>query len=465
MTFPRQTTFWKFVAGLLAVELVSWLAYTGPRSELIITSGIVVLLVAIAWKRPTWLVFASIAELVVGGKGYLLFLTFGEIDISLRMILFVIVLLRAASVVLRDWKILRRTVVSNSFLIFVGWLLIAGGIALVRQNSLSSIYSDANAFMYLLLLPAWTILVRPDPNWKQRVVAIILAGATIIGLKSWLVVLLFGQDLHSISQMYHWIRNTGVGEITYINANVYRVFFQSHIYSLLVLCATLVVFIRQRGPRWLIIPMAMSAVGVYISLSRSFWLGFGVALLAICIWLIKIRAWKSISRLYILFPLVIFSWAMMVWALSFPGFSLNAGRANTVVSRLQGTDSANAATSRANQIRPLLKSIGHHPIIGSGFGTTVTYISTDPRAPGLRTTSAFELGYLDLWLKLGAVGVAVYAFWVIGLWRRVSRTPWAGFFLLSGIALVTVHMTTPYLNHPLGLGWLMLTSLFSYDRE
>lgn len=465
MIFPRQSTFWKFVAGLIAVEFVSWLAYGSSSSEQIITSTVTVILLVLAWKRPTWLAYISIAELIVGGKGYLFFLTFSQVDISLRMILFTIVLLRAGPVVLHDCKILRRTVVSNSFLIFIGWLFVAGIVALLRHNALSGIYSDANAFIFLLLLPAWAILLRTDNNWKHRVMAIIFAGATVIGLKSWMIVLLFGQDLNSIHYIYRWIRNTGVGEITYINANVYRVFFQSQIYSLLVLCATLVLFTRQHLPRWILVPMTASALGVYISLSRSFWLGLGVALVALLVWLVKTRAWKAVARLSIIFPLAIFSWTMMVWALSFPSFSLNGGRGSTVVSRLQGTDSANAATSRTNQIRPLLRSIGRHPVIGSGFGTTVTYISTDPRTPGLRTTSAFELGYLDLWLKIGLVGIFIYAMWVIGIWRRLLRTSWSGFFLLSGVALVTVHLTSPYLNHPLGLGWLMLTSLFSYERE
>ncbi len=463
MTWPRAQTYWRVVGIFGLVEVVSWLAYIGPRSEQIITGLMVLLFLFMAWKRPIWLVYASIGELVVGSKGYLFFLHFGHQEISIRMIVFSLVVLAALPHIVRQWRSLRQTVLSISFLFFVGWLAVSVLIAVFRHTSLFAIYADANAFLFLALLPAWWIVVRRDRQWRQHILAIVLAGATIIGLKSWLIVLLFGQDLSTIRHVYEWIRNTGVGEITYINANVYRVFFQSQIYSLLTLCLTLTMFIRQRPPRWWVIPMAMSALGVYISLSRSFWLGLTVGVIVLIGWLVKDRAWMMIRRLWVVLPLGIFAWAMLVWALSFPAFNLAGGRANTVLARLHGSGSADAAASRSNQIQPLLQAISRHPVIGSGFGTSVTYLSTDPRTKGLRTTDAFELGYLDVWLKLGMVGLVLYAVWVLGLWRRISRTAWSEMFLISGMAVSIVHLTTPYLNHPLGLGWLMLTSLYVYD--
>lgn len=463
MIYPSVKTYGKIVAVFCAVELLSWLAYIGPRSELYITIALLLVALIFAWKRPVWLAYASIAELIVGSKGYLFFLQFGQTKISIRMILFVLLISVAIPNILREWKTLRTTVLNRIFLLFIGWLILSVIIAIVRHNNLSTTYTDVNAFIYLALLPVWWLIVRRDPSWRANILAILLAGATIIGFKSWLMVLLFGQDISSIRQVYTWIRNTGVGEITFINNNMYRVFFQSQIYSLITLCVTLVLYVRTNAPRWLIIPMTMSALGVYISLSRSFWLGLGVFAILFIGWIIRRREWPSLARLSITLPLGIFAWAMLVWALSFPAFSLAGGRANAVANRLNASGSADAATSRANQIQPLLKSIGNHPIIGNGFGTTVTYFSTDPRTKGWKTTSAFELGYLDLWLKIGLAGMVLYAGWIIGIWRQIAKTPWAGIFIFSGLALAAVNLTSPYLNHPLGIGWLMLTTLYAYD--
>ena len=464
MKLPSARKFWLLLAGFAVLEILSWLAYTNMATEQGVAIAVLIVLLIVAWKKPTWLAYASIAELVVGSKGYLIFLTMGGAKVSLRMMLFVFVLGIALPHIIRQWSSLQKTILSRSYIFFILWLVIGVLFGIYYRHPFGTIYSDANAFIYVALLPSWWILLRRDPDWKTTTIAILLAGATMIGFKSWLMVLLFGRDLSFLHQLYTWVRNTGVGEITLINNNVYRVFFQSQIYTVLAFLFSLVIWATQRPARWWIIPVTFSALGVYISLSRSFWLGVIVALLVFIVLLLKQRAWKKIARLWILLPIGIFSWAMMIWAISFPAFSLH-GQANAVVSRFNGTGSASAATARRNQIKPLFSAIAQHPVLGSGLGKTVTYFSTDPTIHGNRTTTAFELGYLDLWLKLGLVGVTLYAWWIFGLWKKFAQTIWGMPFIIAGAALVVIHLTSPYLNHPLGLGWLMLTSLFAYDAS
>lgn len=465
MIWPRFKTYLMFLGFFVLIEVVSWIAYLGPTWEQWVTGLVSVLIVGIAWKRPRWLALISIAEIVVGSKGYLLYGMFHGQHITLRMIVFVILVAVSIRPLWRAWIEARTAILSRSWLFLMAWLGVAVVVAFARSTGLGAIYSDANAFVFFLLLPAWWVQLKDWPEWKSTVVALLMAGATVIGVKTWLMVILFGQNIHNLRHVYEWIRNTGVGEITYINANMYRVFFQSQVYSLLVFCFVMVGYVRSPAPRWILVPLAWSAIGIYISLSRSFWLGLAVALITLVAWFMRQREWSALRRCWILLPLGVTAWAMFVWGLSFPAFRLSGGRASAVVARLQGSSAADASTSRTNQIRPLVQSIGHHPVIGSGFGTTVTYISTDPRTPGWKTTAAFELGYLDLWLKIGLVGLILYGVWILGLWRRVSRQVWGGPLIIAGIALVVVHSTSPYLNHPLGIGWLMMTSLFAYDRH
>lgn len=141
-----------------------------------------------------------------------------------------------------------------------------------------------------------------------------------------------------------------------------------------------------------------------------------------------------------------------------------------------------AGASRFALIKPLLSGIAVHPVWGQGFGTTITYASKDLRAiqasnGGLYTTFSFEWGYLDLWLKLGALGFAVYVYflWCIArsgrlAWKVMGSSPERQVVVmgavLSGVALLVIHATTPYLNHPLGIGWVMLTAaIFNIMQE
>jgi O-antigen ligase len=138
-----------------------------------------------------------------------------------------------------------------------------------------------------------------------------------------------------------------------------------------------------------------------------------------------------------------------------------------------------AAKSRWQLLPPLLTEIKKHWLLGAGFGSTITYRSFDPRVlasspTGLYTTSAFEWGWLDTWLKLGLVGLLIYLALIYkilkrGWWRlKVERrAPYLSLGLnFTLIALVIINFFTPYLNHPLGLGWLMLVAaIFEYQTK
>ena len=170
--------------------------------------------------------------------------------------------------------------------------------------------------------------------------------------------------------------------------------------------------------------------------------------------------WKTLWRLA---AGVALGYLLFSWAVNFPyPFAVHGGKSNAVVTRLEHQESGDAATARKNQIQPLLSEIKHNPIFGRGFGATVRYYSTDPRIRGWRVTDAFELGYLDLWLKLGIIGIGLYAWWGWSLLRKAWHSPLSIMIIPSLIALAAIHMTTPYLNHPLGLGWLALATLLLY---
>ncbi len=137
--------------------------------------------------------------------------------------------------------------------------------------------------------------------------------------------------------------------------------------------------------------------------------------------------------------------------------------------RLTDLDEA-AVRSRWDLLPPLGREIIKHPIIGSGFGTTVTYKSSDPRAVqvnpgGIFTTYAFEWGFLDIMLKIGLTGLIVYLLLIGKIWRSGWRLGQSGEFISFGLllglgALLATNFFSPYLNHPLGIGYIILSDIF-----
>lgn len=460
--WPRYV---QWVGGLMLFEILSWLGFLWPP---LMTASFVAMAAIgfwLAWQRPAWLAWLTLVELVVGGKGYLLSLSFGPATLSLRLLLFCLLflatVLRAARRGLDDWRGL-RPVGLGALLI---WVVATAAWGWWRGNGLGAVFFDVNGFLYLLIFFMWWPF-RRLPGWVDQAVVVLLAGVSVLAIKSWLAVLLFAHDIPSITTFYRWIRSTGIGEITFISKNVYRVFFQSHLYAVLVMLLTFGGLLSGRAPRWWVAPFFFSALAAYISLSRSLWLGLGAGFLALAVFGVARRNWRRWSAFLLLAPTAVGVWLAMSWALHFPAVLTPIGApgpSDVVISRLRSVASRQAASARVNQIQPLLRAIRRHPIIGSGFGTTVTYFSTDPRVRGWRTTAAFELGYLDLWLKIGLVGLVLYGWWIGGIWRRLRRSSSLWFLTGGLVAVLVTHLTTPYLNHPLGLGWLALVGLLSYD--
>ena len=97
------------------------------------------------------------------------------------------------------------------------------------------------------------------------------------------------------------MRDSRTGEITPFADNFFRVFMKSQFY---VVIAWLVTFVKQLGLRfnWLnFIYLSILASAIFISLSRSFWLGIAVAICLLLAYVIISKrhyfSWKIIVTL------------------------------------------------------------------------------------------------------------------------------------------------------------------------
>ena len=178
----------------------------------------------------------------------------------------------------------------------------------------------------------------------------------------------------------------------------------------------------------------------------------GLAAALVMMGLLALPKWSEIRKQILVF---VFSGLATVVLVSLVLTGLGGARA--LFDRANITTEA-AAYSRWNLLPVITKQIMISPIIGQGFGATVTYQSADPRVlakdpSGTYETYAFEWGWLDLWLKLGLWGMLIYLAWLLAVIRDLLKTKKieATWLALSLVALMVVHFFTPYLNHPLGL--------------
>lgn len=472
------------LAGIALLEAASWFGWQYPVLGSVFTIALVCGWLWVASRNEGVAVLLLVVELCLGSQGYLISFKFGTTILSFRMVLF------ACAVGYILWKIISKRnfeLWHSEWKLWYGAVLLAItwglAVALGRGNAFAALFLDVNGFFYLALFPLFVSSAAREGIAKYGVS--ILTGALLwLSLKTLLVLYAFSHiSPEALTNLYHWWRQTGFGEITYVSENFYRVFAQSQVYAALAsaLCFALLWAVGWRRTNgrvrlWLIISSWLALSTTAASLSRSFWLGLSVAWIAVP--LLQWTDWKRFVRylgVSLVLVLASLGTVLAITRLSWPLVPLGTTSAGAFSQRL-GVNEA-AGQSRLRLLGPLWRAVAQAPLIGSGYGATVTYATTDPRivastagGSGITTTYAFEWGYLDLWYKLGIVAMFGYlliylrTLWVSAvLWRRGTLAA-AVFFSL--LCLMVIHLTTPYLNHPLGLGVLMaIVAVLGYSSK
>jgi hypothetical protein len=263
-----------------------------------------------------------------------------------------------------------------------------------------------------------------------------------------------------------------------------RIFFQSHIYILGAFYALLLALGRFWGEisknRRLLIFMTvgLSLTGslLLMSFSRSFWVAAIAALPIYALIAFKRFGAKRlmISLAFILLSLVIGLGAVAAtvkFPFPKPGFDFNV--TDAFASRALKISGEPAVSSRYALLPELWKELKVQGWIGAGFGETVTYRTSDPKVlqannEGVYTTYAFEWGWLDIYLKLGLAAVLFYLFLMARMTKDAfeKETFLSDLFAISLAILAIVSVFTPYTNHPLGIGWLLLAAaVISWEKK
>lgn len=466
------------VVAFVLFDVVSIFAYRFTLLQWALLPVIAVSLLILGIRNLSWALYLPLAELFWGSFGRSLSWQIGQFDVTLRLLMLVIFMVLWAirwrshpwNFSIRNWQHLLYL----GLLLTVTWGLFNGWNHHYRSVN---IFLDANAYFYLVYYPLWSAVFKVDDI--RRIVSLLMASATVLSIKTITLFYIFAHDYWLLNPMYLylWLRDTRIAEITYSGSGWWRIFMQSQIY---IGIAWLFHWLRRspedsRGGTaaysWLL-PLLMTTA-LIISFSRSYWLALATTM-AVCLVFVYPIVYRNVVGSLRLGRLAVGLLVVAVIAI-FALFTIptidQVSWDDSLRSRFNLVGADPAAASRIQLLVPLMDAIYREPLFGSGFGATVTYFSQDPRLKipsnpsGQVTAYAFELGYLDQWLKIGLVGLA---FWIVALggqfvfgWklrRQLQGREQILVPLLAGLMFVMLtHFFSPYLNHPLGLGYLMLT--------
>ncbi|MFA7314513.1 MAG: O-antigen ligase family protein [Candidatus Magasanikbacteria bacterium] len=467
--------FFQTILLIILLESASLITFYYPNLQKILFLIITIILSYFIIKKIKYGIYILLTELIIGGQGYLFFYEIGNFKLSIRLTIFLIIFFVWF---IKTLKQRNFNFIKNKFFYLVLSLFIIIAIAIIqailKNRDLLSIFLDSNGYLYFGLIGIFlTTKINSLKNLnKNKIIQIFLAATSWISIKTILILMLFSYGLAKVGDnlFYKWIRDTRVGEITQMTYPIYRIFFQSHFYNLLALVLILSLLflytkkeLHKNFALWLLLFLNLSTI--IISQSRSFFVS-GLLTLAVLffslIFIFKIN-WKKIIFFVVIIPILFYS------NIIFVNIILNT-QVNILATRLSDqTNNSSSISSRSAQIKPLLTEIKKSPFFGHGFAKKITYKNSDPRIKttnnptGSYTTYSFELGYLDIILKTGILGFLLYMFLIFYLSFKLfllsKKQRWLFGIILGIFSLVITNFFTPYFNHPLGIGFILLSIL------
>lgn len=476
---------------LVLAEIFSFCGFLYPSFNKVCFLSILIIALIASLKKLEYGIYILLAELFAGSFGYAFFYDFNGTAISLRIGLFLIImsawLAKMANKKNREEGI--KLIKENKFIkyyfllhVFLIWGVIAG---FLYRNGASNVFFDSNAYIYFgLLFPLITEILTLEQ--VKNIFLIFAASVIVVSTKTMLLLYVFSHKMYyAMGFLYRWVRDYRFAEITEMKYGFYRVFSQAHIY-VLILLFFMVFFIfshlskekeKDTGKKIFFAALYIISLAVIIiDLSRSFWAGgFAGVLFMYYIFIFVMRyPWKKLLNITLmLFSGAVVAFVIIMAVVKFPYPKENGEfSADLLSDRVTELIGESGAKSRWNLLPILAAAAEKHIFLGSGFGATVTYQSSDPRIRSLNSsgeykTYAFEWGYLDIILKIGILGMAAYL-WLI--WKILSK----GWEIIRGknnysavisgcmigiILILATSIFSPYMNHPLGIGYIMLCSV------
>jgi len=481
-----------FFAIIFLFESLSFLSYYYPFLNLAVFIILVIACLIASIYNLKFGLYMILIELFFDSMGYIFFSEYGGIKISIRIALWLIVmsiwLAKFLISLFKERRELIKKYTSIPFLknfCFLAFFIIVALFSGIMKNGFSDAFFDFNAWMYFaLIFPLWHVISfnsnKESNLWWTNVVNIFLAGIVFLIFKSLFVLFLFSHNVPVIYDLYSWTRGYSLGEITDMSNGLYRIFFQSQIFIVLAWIFFSVQFMRATSKKskiYLFVFLSFLSSVLILSFSRSFWVG-GILTFALVLVLLLIKfGFKKIIKYFSFILLsLIAGFLIMFITVKFPWPNSEAQFGlGSLSNRANISNGESAVSSRWALLEAMKGDLINNFFLGRGFGARLEYKSSDPRvlertADGLYSTYAFEWGWFDIWLKLGLLGVLSYVVLLFVVLKKVWFDFWKDKNMISLglgaglVVLIIVNFFTPYLNHPLGIGFIILSILFLKDE-
>lgn len=446
--------------------------------------------VVLTYRNIAWGLAFALLEIFIGGHGHLFSLAEFGVPLSVRIVIFLGVMLGFSGRVIVKREFPKFVMARDAALAIILAAIALGGLVGVFSNPLSAVFDDANSYLLLLYaLPFAAVTWRTEERAlmiKTLFVSALWVSVTTLALSFAFTHL----NPEGIWKLYVFVRDARLFEVTLLSGPAelvatlfdkpwyFRVFAQGQLAVCLagLFVGSAIVFAPKLDLKrdWPVFLAQAAFLGVILaSFSRSFYVGLIAAAAVFVILAFKggVSIKQFVQRSLVHVPLVVLG-VLLVWlTIVIPP---RPDLRSSPFYKGESDDTRElAVSSRWNLLPPMMDEIWSSPVIGSGFGEEVTFISDDPRVRAINpngewTTYRFEWGFQDIWLKMGVLGLAGFSAYLLTIgvasWQQIKKTVATSWLMAASAATVTflyvTHVFSPYLNHPLGLATMLFVLVF-----
>ncbi|WP_315113939.1 O-antigen ligase family protein [Clostridium intestinale] len=371
-----------------------------------------------------------IVEMILGGLGNIF-------NLPIRKALFGFTLLFCLYFLISERKSISKKYIWNIFFV-LSYIAYGTVVGLIYGNSVNQIISTANVFIGIFYLIILSVFLNEDTRKINKVInlvvnlTVILSFITIgIFVYSRFYMPSYWQIINMFSDINDKL-NYGLITGALYSHNYARVYFFNGIYMQVALSILLFRIVDSENKnikvdtiKFLIVIMAILASG-----TRGYWLGTIVVLgISFIYFLFNLRKTRFkikpiiisgiiIALVLAIFPKTVSDKSILNIINNEEGIALDEQFGANSGSRMGSiTDFTNDPSNSVRKIQFdfLSERIKQHPIVGSGLGATIPEYVKYMEDNNLQAVSpaSFELYYIELMFKTGAVGIALILIYLL----------------------------------------------------
>lgn len=447
-----------FIA-FFAVRILSYFVAPHFLIQNIVSTLLIILLAVLYFKKPEYAWYLVIAEIFLGGSGHFLELA----GLSIRTLFFMVYIFLYTGHHLISKEKRKEILIPHKLYILCGgvalailWAAVNG---MFQGNDTRLIIQDVIPFAFFaLLLPTHQMLKdKTNHPFLIRLMSVFIFASALFSL---ITFILFSTGTTILQGPYYkWFRDVVGGKLTDLGSGFWRIVTPEH---LLILPITLVIasllMKKDAINKFLYFPLLACLCILTLNLSRGYFLALVVALF-ILLYKHTFKKWLTTSALVVASIGILFCG---IYFLASGGKSFGLEVFGLRLHSFTAPKIEESTYTRSALLSPILQKFKAHPILGSGLGSTVTFVN--PVSQKQITTPQFDWGYLEIATEFGLLGGILY-FLLIGYIMYLTvlyiqtTTLHPDFLvgLLGGLgALLVTNLTAPALSHVFGVFYITI---------